>query len=96
MDIIAFKKLRVGDVVYTPGRSPFPTHPRVVKGVENTTVTGKYNPYVKTISMHSVFPWEVESVESWEDNDRPLPPPWDKLVKLGDPLFENEGDNEVS
>jgi hypothetical protein len=92
MDIQEFRQLRVGDVVELPCKSPFGTHFRLVRGVENKTDDGRDNPYAVTVSQTFIFPFQVEEVTPWEKDDRKLPVPWLQFInrhniKLGDPLF---------
>lgn len=96
MDIKEFKKLCVGDVACIPHLKPFPANLRLVRGVENKTTDGAYNPYVVTMSHRRVFPWQIESVTSWKEDGREMDPPWRKMVTVGDPLFESEDNNEIS
>ena len=96
MDIKEFRKLRVGDVVYLPEREPGPSHLRVVQGFDHKDKKGDSNPFAKTISHSFVFPRDIESVVSWEDDGREMDPPWSNQVTVGDPLFTNEEDNGIS
>jgi hypothetical protein len=81
------KQLRVGDEVYVPKKAPFSTSLRVVKGEVKTNMKGDEVLSVRTVSFSTIFEWDIKGFTPLEEDGRELPEPWNRLVKLGEPLF---------